>query len=146
MNPESAPFSPQPAPYKSESGTTSISTPLHPLSQVWWQAESPDFVEILQEIRLGECNAKSISFLRALKQPLGERAMGVEATGVTGVEPTFLHSHRSNVETKKLEEFAKIDEVAVTYTSEDGGTTPQVIMDNWLKALQVCGFSLGMWE
>jgi len=116
------------------------------LLKVWRQAESPAFVEILQEIRLGECSAKSISFLQALKQPLGERATGIEATGVSGVVPTFLHSHRFNVEKKNLEEFAKIKEVPVTFISEDGGTTSQVIMDNWLKALQVCGFSQGMWE
>lgn len=133
-------------PKEGERGTTSISTSLHPLSQVWRQAESPAFVEILQEIRLGECSAKSISFLQALKQPLGERATGIEATGVSGVVPTFLHSHRFNVEKKNLEEFAKIKEVPVTFISEDGGTTSQVIMDNWLKALQVCGFSQGMWE
>lgn len=117
---------------------TSIFTPLavRPPSQVWRQAENPEFIEMLQEIRLGICSERSITLLRSCMRPLDE-------TVTRGVVPTILHPHRTKVDKVNQEEFGKIEGDIVEYKSEDRSTTTKA--EAWLKHLMVCGFCWGMW-
>lgn len=110
------------------------------LDQIFRQ-QDPDFIQLLQEMRLGKCSDKSVKILLDCAKPKNKNeVLSTTSTASTasdgdgnakddGMLPTKLYPHRASVEKENQFQLSRLNTQCVVFTANDTGRAKYALQD-----------------